>query len=92
MPRLVYLLLPVAAIQSALTCAADDVPPAIRRAAKGVKQMIAHRGASKERPECTLAALSRAIAVGATAVEVAVRTSKDGQLVILHDRTLDRTT
>ncbi|MCB1120773.1 MAG: glycerophosphodiester phosphodiesterase family protein, partial [Verrucomicrobiae bacterium] len=34
----------------------------------------------------------RAIEVGATATEVDVRTSKDGQLFILHDRTLDRTT
>ena len=57
-----------------------------------VKQIIAHRGASAERPECTLAAIRRAIEVGATAVEVDVRTSKDGQLFILHDTKLDRTT
>ena len=57
-----------------------------------VKQIIAHRGASLERPECTLAAVRRAIDVGATAVEVDVRTSADGQLFILHDATLDRTT
>ena len=55
-------------------------------------QIIAHRGASLERPECTLASVERAIEVGATAVEVDVRTSKDRQLFILHDRTLDRTT
>ncbi len=57
-----------------------------------VTQIIAHRGASAERPECTLAAIRRAIEVGATAVEVDVRTSRDGQLFILHDATLDRTT
>lgn len=57
-----------------------------------VRQVIAHRGASTERPECTLSAVRRAIEAGATAVEVDVRTTKDGQLVILHDATLDRTT
>ncbi|MEM7012901.1 MAG: glycerophosphodiester phosphodiesterase family protein, partial [Verrucomicrobiota bacterium] len=57
-----------------------------------VAQIIAHRGASLERPECTLASIERAIEVGATAAEIDVRTSKDGQLYILHDTTLDRTT
>ncbi|MCH7726809.1 MAG: acetylxylan esterase, partial [Planctomycetes bacterium] len=61
-------------------------------AARGVKQIVAHRGASSERPECTVVAIRRAIEVGATAVEVDVRTSKDGVLFILHDTTLDRTT
>jgi len=49
-------------------------------AAAKVRQIVAHRGASAERPECTLAALRRAIEAGATAVEVDVRTSRDGQL------------
>lgn len=64
----------------------------VRSAAQQVTQIIAHRGASAERPECTLAAIRRAIEVGATAVEVDVRTSRDGELFILHDATLDRTT
>ena len=71
------------------THAAD---PDLQAAAKRVTQIIAHRGASAERPECTLAAIRRAIEVGATAVEVDVRTSRDGELFILHDPTLDRTT
>ena len=61
-------------------------------AAADVRQTIAHRGASSERPENTLSALRRAIRVGATATEVDVRTSSDNQLVLLHDDTLDRTT
>jgi len=64
----------------------------IKSAAARVSQVIAHRGASAERPECTLASVTRAIEVGATATEVDVRTSKDGRLFILHDATLDRTT
>lgn len=57
-----------------------------------LSQIIAHRGASAERPECTLSAIERAIETGATATEVDVRTSRDGRLYILHDATLDRTT
>ncbi len=60
--------------------------------AAGVQQIVAHRGASSERPECTLVALQRAIDAGATAVEIDVRTSKDGRLFLLHDASLDRTT
>lgn len=92
MHRFVSLLFAVVFIDAAFLCAAEETPPAIRSAARRVKQIVAHRGASKERPECTLAALKRAIEVGATATEVDVRTSKDGHLVILHDTTLDRTT
>ncbi|QXD25880.1 glycerophosphodiester phosphodiesterase [Opitutia bacterium ISCC 51] len=51
-------------------------------------QIIAHRGASAERPECMITATKRAIEVGATATEVDLRTSKDGKLFILHDATL----
>ncbi len=58
----------------------------------GVRQIVAHRGSSIDRPECTLSAIRRAIEAGATAVEVDVRTTRDGHLMILHDATLDRTT
>lgn len=64
----------------------------IAAADAAVTQIIAHRGASAERPESTLAAIERAIETGATAVEVDVRTSRDGRLFLLHDSTLDRTT
>ncbi len=66
--------------------------PDLAGAATRVTQIVAHRGASAERPECTLSAIRRAIEVGATAVEVDVRTSRDGELFLLHDATLDRTT
>jgi len=64
----------------------------LNSAAKNVKQIIAHRGASAERPENTLAAIRRAIEVGATATEVDVRTTKDGKLVLSHDAKVDRMT
>ena len=55
-------------------------------------QIVAHRGSSADRPENTLASTRRAIEVGATAVEVDVRTTKDGTLVLSHDATLDHAT
>ncbi|WP_425615046.1 glycerophosphodiester phosphodiesterase [Anatilimnocola sp. NA78] len=64
----------------------------LNSAAKNVKQIIAHRGVSAERPENTLAAIRRAIEVGATATEVDVRTTKDGKLVLSHDAKVDRMT
>ncbi len=57
-----------------------------------VQQIVAHRGASSDRPENTLAAFRLAIKLKATAIEIDVRTSKDGELFLLHDATLDRTT
>ena len=61
-------------------------------AARGVKRISAHRGARLDRPENTIAAFERAIEAGATAVEIDVRTSQDGKLVIMHDAKVDRTT
>lgn len=55
-------------------------------------QVVAHRGASAEAPENTLAAVRRAIARDADLVEVDVQRTKDGALVLLHDTTLARTT
>ena len=60
--------------------------------ARAVTQIIAHRGSSADRPENTLASTRRAIEVGATAVEVDVRTTKDGVLVLSHDATLNHAT
>ena len=53
---------------------------------------IAHRGASAEAPENTVAAFDEAIRLGARAVEMDVRLCKDGIPVILHDPTVDTTT
>ncbi len=57
-----------------------------------VKQIIAHRGASAVAPENTLASTKQALASGATAIEVDVRTTRDGHLVLSHDARIDRTT
>ncbi|MDT3399687.1 glycerophosphodiester phosphodiesterase [Streptomyces sp. B1866] len=58
-------------------------PPAV--------SVVAHRGASEEAPEHTLAAYRRAIEHGADALECDVRLTADGHLVCVHDRRVDRT-
>ncbi len=67
-------------------------PSGVAADAARVKQIIAHRGASAAAPENTLASTLGAIASGATAVEVDVRTTRDGHLVLSHDAKVDRTT
>ncbi len=54
--------------------------------------IVAHRGGAAGAPESTLAAVRHSLAVGVDAIEADVRRTADGQLVILHDDTLTRTT
>jgi glycerophosphoryl diester phosphodiesterase len=55
-------------------------------------QIIAHRGGSAYAPENTLAAVDKAHKLGFKWVETDVQRTKDGQLVVMHDTTLNRTT
>jgi len=57
-----------------------------------LRYLIGHRGASGYEPENTLRSLSRAFRDGANAVELDLRATADGRIVVIHDRTLDRTT
>ena len=54
--------------------------------------VIAHRGASGTRPENTLVAFQHAARLGAPMIELDVQLSRDGEVVVLHDDTLERTT
>ena len=53
---------------------------------------IGHRGAAGHAPENTLAAIQKGIALGVNSVEIDVRRTADGVLVVLHDATVNRTT
>jgi glycerophosphoryl diester phosphodiesterase len=53
---------------------------------------ISHRGAAAFAPENTLASIREAIARGASHVEVDVQRTADGELVVIHDLSVDRTT
>lgn len=54
--------------------------------------VLAHRGFSAEAPENTMAAFRRARDAGAEGIEIDVHMCRDGELVVIHDERLDRTT
>ena len=56
------------------------------------RPVIAHRGGSARAPENTLEAMRFAIANGADGLEFDVQLSADGEVVVIHDPTVDRTT
>jgi len=60
--------------------------------ARGATRVFAHRGGAGLRPENTLAAFEHGLAVGADGLELDVRLARDGEVVVIHDATLDRTT
>jgi glycerophosphoryl diester phosphodiesterase len=54
--------------------------------------LFAHQGGALEAPANTLYAFATAVAAGADALELDIHASADGQLVVVHDATVDRTT
>jgi glycerophosphoryl diester phosphodiesterase len=54
--------------------------------------IMGHRGAAALEPENTLRSIRTALAMGVAAVEIDVQLTKDGELAVIHDGTLDRTT
>lgn len=54
--------------------------------------LIAHRGAADSAPENTLAAIGKALEGPAEFIEIDVHRTRDGQVVVMHDATVDRTT
>ena len=69
---------------------------ALKEQSAAAPQLIAHRGAHKGQsgnlPENTLASFQRAVELDADWLELDVQMSQDGQLVVIHDETVDRTT
>jgi glycerophosphoryl diester phosphodiesterase len=59
-------------------------------AARSTPRVLAHRGARAFAPENTLVAFEKAARLGADMVELDVQLAADGQLVVVHDETLDR--
>lgn len=53
---------------------------------------IGHRGAAGHAPENTIAAIRRGVSLGVDFVELDVQSTRDGRLVVIHDKLVDRTT
>ncbi|MFI1361506.1 glycerophosphodiester phosphodiesterase [Streptomyces griseochromogenes] len=66
--------------------------PVARAGESGKPTVIAHRGASAYAPENTLASIDKAAKLGFSWVENDVQRTKDGELVVIHDDSLERTT
>lgn len=77
------------ALAAASASAKDPLP---RRAVPKKPIICAHRGASIQAPENTVAAFRRAGELGADMFELDVSLTRDGEMVIMHDATVDRTT
>ena len=54
--------------------------------------VVAHRGANHQAPENTMEAFRLGVEAGADAIELDVHLTADGQLAVIHDESLDRTT
>lgn len=54
--------------------------------------VVAHRGGAALRPENTLAAFEHAASLGADVIEMDLRVTRDGAIVLMHDATVERTT
>jgi glycerophosphoryl diester phosphodiesterase len=54
--------------------------------------VIAHRGGRSLGPESTLLTFQRAVDLGVDVIEIDIRSTKDGKLVVIHDDTVNRTT
>jgi glycerophosphoryl diester phosphodiesterase len=74
------------------SAAEDAAEPASERWPFERPWIIAHRGVSMHAPENTFAAFDLALREGADFIELDVRRSRDGRLVVIHDATVDRTT
>jgi glycerophosphoryl diester phosphodiesterase len=85
-----YVLLLLIAFLGNVEAKAQNAP--VLPAAKNKLVVIAHRGNHVNVPENSLASYEEAIKSGADYVEIDLRTSKDGILMILHDATVDRMT
>src|ERR1700687_4246260 len=79
-----------AAAASALPSSSWAMPPSM--GFKKTPLMIAHRGASGERPESTLLAFRQAIAEGADFIEPDLEMIKDAHLVVRHENEISQTT
>ncbi len=95
--RIVFLLAGTVAVLAVgyglLVAVASNRPPRSTHDFFGAPaRNVAHRGGGMLAPEATLAAFAAAASAGADVLEMDVRLSADGALVVIHDRTVDRTT
>src|SRR5690606_37942779 len=70
----------------------DKVRRALIERDESTVLVVSHRGEWRQAPENSLKAMELAIEAGADIVEIDVAKTKDGHLVLMHDKTINRTT
>ncbi|HEY9731008.1 MAG TPA: glycerophosphodiester phosphodiesterase [Drouetiella sp.] len=88
MPGLRFALCAVFASSAAITFNT----PAYSIEAGGPPQVVAHRGGRVWAPENTLAAFKKSVDLGADGIELDIHRCKTGELIVIHDESVDRTT
>jgi glycerophosphoryl diester phosphodiesterase len=73
-------------------CSTGDVEKIMLVRQKRKIALIAHRGAADSAPENTLAAIRKALESPAEYIEIDIHQTRDQQVVVMHDATVDRTT
>jgi glycerophosphoryl diester phosphodiesterase len=91
-PALLPRLARIGALTLALPAAYVAAQWLLRERRHGPVEIVAHRGGAATTPENTMGAFRAAAAAGVLSWELDVQRSRDGELVIIHDDTLDRTT
>ncbi|MCA4806963.1 glycerophosphodiester phosphodiesterase family protein [Myroides odoratimimus] len=69
----------------------QDTPLVLNQNDNPIK-VVAHRGDWRNAPENSIPAIEYAIAMGVDIVEIDISETKDGHLILMHDKTIDRTT
>jgi glycerophosphoryl diester phosphodiesterase len=89
-----FFVLVMLSMGATMNCAADrsDLPRGLPWAGKFPVLVVAHRGFSGTAPENTLVGFKKAVDLGVDMTELDVHLSKDGEVVVIHDDTLNRTT
>ncbi len=84
--------IPVKALGAALALAPLLALAPARAETAPRSRVIAHRGVALEAPENTFPAIAKAIELGCAMAEIDLRYTADGEVVLIHDATVDRTT
>lgn len=76
----------------ALMLNSTSVAAEVGSTSKYAPQVVAHRGGKRWAPENTLSAFRKSVELGADGIELDIHKCKSGELVVIHDDTLERTT
>ncbi|MCS7221334.1 MAG: glycerophosphodiester phosphodiesterase [Anaerolineae bacterium] len=90
--RLAFMVVAVLVVFALYRLLTINPPPPTRFLESPYPLNMAHRGGAALAPENTMLAFQNALALGADVLELDVRASRDGELVVIHDETVDRTT